>query len=90
MASTTYPGLQAASSAVQTRASPNTFANGTSASVSTRRRADDTTSNEMAMVIASCDPEADAWNIATGRRPMAQKAHCDRVARRRANHTIPT
>ncbi len=44
----------------------------------------------MAMVSASWDSDADAWNRATGMSPTAHNAHRDRVARRMANHTIAT
>src|SRR3954453_10845651 len=59
-------------------------------SASARRSADDTTSNETAMVTASCEADADAWNNATGSSPTAQNAQRDRVARRIASHPIAT
>ncbi len=54
------------------------------------RKADETTSSETAMVSASCDTDADDWNIASGSRPTAQNAHFDRGVRRIATVTTAT
>src|ERR1044072_2836877 len=75
-----YPGLHAARNVVRSSASPSARRRVTLGAWETRN-ADETTSSESAIVTASWDADADAWNSATGTSPTAQKAHRDRVAR---------